>query len=623
MFKTPSAVAQDLLLIQDLISEPGSSSASAGEAVKDSSESSESIGSSCASSDSETDSEEVNVVEELLVKPDTGEGNGDVKLRSPSPSSSESSEQASDSDSDSESDKEPPKTAGKRGKLLNDDSEDDEDEEGGARAATNAVLRTKNEVPELSIVVPDIIEVDAHEPLEKVGEIMGVIDNVVIVKGLASQIENRASERALDTESLLVFEDRKVLGYIHETFGPTHQPLYQVKFPTAASIDKEIATISRPVFHIPPRSNFVFPSQLRKLKGSDASNVHDEEINDEEVEFSDDEAEAAYKQQRRRQRESHRESSISSSRLSTPTPSQMHDDELFEETSYGTSPYDKYGPYDMDVVPGPSRPAPLPYDDPYQDGHFSTTAEPSSTHATERRNSVSEEKTDLRYDNPRGRGRGRGRGRDRGRGRGRDGGRDQRGRGGYGGGSDRKRLRGGGPYGGSPEPQRRRASFHKNDVASSSMPRSLSPTSLAIAKATGQYADGSSFADKPVSSSSGHPPPIQNDWQQRGDYVPLGGASQFYSNQMYQQHQQQPYVQPHINPRFASAFGIDLNFMQTQQYTPFNPSGTSNGAPYAGHQNASWVNNGWSQNVPRGNPQPSTANEFAVQVESEPQEYHP
>ena len=46
---------------------------------------------------------------------------------------------------------------------------------------------------------------------------------------------------------------------------------------------------------MPTRSNFVFLSQLKRLKGSDASNVHDEEPPEDELEFSDDEAEAAHK----------------------------------------------------------------------------------------------------------------------------------------------------------------------------------------------------------------------------------------------------------------------------------------------------------------------------------------
>ena len=46
---------------------------------------------------------------------------------------------------------------------------------------------------------------------------------------------------------------------------------------------------------MPPRSRFVFPSQIKAIKGSDASNIHDEEVNEDEIEFSDDEAEAAYR----------------------------------------------------------------------------------------------------------------------------------------------------------------------------------------------------------------------------------------------------------------------------------------------------------------------------------------
>lgn len=53
--------------------------------------------------------------------------------------------------------------------------------------------------------------------------------------------------------------------------------------------------MSRPVFHVPARSTYVFVTELSRLRGSDASNVHDEEPAEYEVEFSDDEAEAAHK----------------------------------------------------------------------------------------------------------------------------------------------------------------------------------------------------------------------------------------------------------------------------------------------------------------------------------------
>lgn len=83
---------------------------------------------------------------------------------------------------------------------------------------------------------------------------------------------------------------------IYETFGPTSQPLYQVRFNDSFPLDPEKVLVSREVFHVPLRSNFVFLREIKRLKGSDASNVHDEEPAEDELEFSDDEAEAAHRQ---------------------------------------------------------------------------------------------------------------------------------------------------------------------------------------------------------------------------------------------------------------------------------------------------------------------------------------
>ena len=87
---------------------------------------------------------------------------------------------------------------------------------------------------------------------------------------------------------------------MYETFGPTAQPLYQVKFDSTFPLDLERVKIGREVFHVPTKSRFVFVSQIKALKGSDASNVHDEEPADDELEFSDDEAEAAYRNRLKR-----------------------------------------------------------------------------------------------------------------------------------------------------------------------------------------------------------------------------------------------------------------------------------------------------------------------------------
>lgn len=96
--------------------------------------------------------------------------------------------------------------------------DDVEDEESGV-TGTAIYLQTKNEIVDANIMVPTISEVEPCDTLEKVGEIVSIIGDVVIVKGLPVDHVNSSSERALDTESLLVFEDRKVLGYVsHSAF---------------------------------------------------------------------------------------------------------------------------------------------------------------------------------------------------------------------------------------------------------------------------------------------------------------------------------------------------------------------------------------------------------------------
>jgi H/ACA ribonucleoprotein complex non-core subunit NAF1 len=118
---------------------------------------------------------------------------------------------SSDSDSDSESDTDDTKTAN-IDKTLGDGENSDEDT--GPAPTTGSYFQTKNEVAEGDVRIPDIQSVDPEEYLEKVGEIMSVVENVVIVKGLPSDIANRGAARALDSDTLLVFEDRTVMGYV-------------------------------------------------------------------------------------------------------------------------------------------------------------------------------------------------------------------------------------------------------------------------------------------------------------------------------------------------------------------------------------------------------------------------
>lgn len=398
VFKAPSAVPlaipQDLLLIHDLVGGdlPEASSSSRALASEGhnspttrTSEAEEGDAGSIASSSGEDslsedgdidmktdipsregeadkggDSEEE--VEAGLLGGD--EGGDPMTMPDSSPENSDSDTTESDSD---DADVIEEFNPAKMRELL--DGIDDDDDEGGASGGRPV---TVHEVLNEEVAIPNVTEVDPKETLERVGEVLSVLqDKIVIVKGLASQIAGHAPQRVLDTDTLLVFEDRKVLGYIHETFGPTHQPLYQVRFNDKFPLDRERAQTSRPIFHVPNRSHFVFVEKLKLAKGSDASNAHDEEPGDDEVEFSDDEEEAAYK----RMVKERRSGSRASSRAATPGVSARRDYDSFDDAFRSNNPYDEYGAYDVNYDAGPSRPLPIPYDDPYSDSFSSITAD--------------------------------------------------------------------------------------------------------------------------------------------------------------------------------------------------------------------------------------------------------
>lgn len=289
----------------------------------------------------------------------------------------------------------------------------------------------------------------------------------------------------------------------------------------------------------------------------------------------------------------------------------MRDQELVTEDFYGASPYDEYGPYDLDTAPGPSRPTPLPYDDPYQEEvsimpkFFAEKPVIEREFAFGRRGSRESNRE-----------RGRGRGRSRGRGTSehqssRDGGDREGWKRGSGSGSASSFSR---------RPRQQSFSHDRQDGArpDSRAQRSLSPTSLAIARATGQYMDGSTFVDAQASAPLPvATPPVTpgSDWHQHQYSQGAFGASPLATavNPQYQS-----YVQPHINPRFAQALGINLNFVQGQQYPAYQSPVTPTSVAQYG-LNGGW-GDGWPAQIlpgPGGTGSVDGTNQFAAPSETE------
>nr|KAJ3412353.1 hypothetical protein HK105_002374 [Polyrhizophydium stewartii] len=169
---------------------------------------------------------------------------------------------------------------------------DDEDEEIG-----EADMRTKNEIAKLPPVEPLSIEVPAGAVVSQIGAVSGVVDTLVIVKAMiGGEIE------VLDQDSILLLEDRTPLGRVFDTFGPVSVPFYSVRFNSASEIKEKQIAVGMPVFFTKDLVKFVFTQPLRRIKGSDASNLYDEEVAEDQMEFSDDEQEAAFRRELKEKR---------------------------------------------------------------------------------------------------------------------------------------------------------------------------------------------------------------------------------------------------------------------------------------------------------------------------------
>lgn len=170
------------------------------------------------------------------------------------------------------------------------------DDEGGNKGTAGGQLRTKNEKPDDIVEKPDV-KVTPDMAIEALGVVENTVQNLVLIKAKTS-----GEYRVLETGSVLCLEDRTVIGVVAETLGRVQQPYYSVRFTNAAGIAEAGIAKDTRIFYVEQYSTYVFTQPLKAFKGSDASNLHDEEVGEDEMEFSDDEAEAEYKRRAKQDR---------------------------------------------------------------------------------------------------------------------------------------------------------------------------------------------------------------------------------------------------------------------------------------------------------------------------------
>lgn len=208
---------------------------------------------------------------------------------SPYESSDSSSSDSSSDDDDSDNEGYEPLGIEETARLLMETEGGSDDEGDRGKGSGSGYVRTKNELPEEVIPKPDVT-ITPEMAIEELGAVEHIVENIMLIKAFTP-----GEYQVLDSGSVLCNSERVVIGAIAETIGKVLQPMYTVMFNSAEEVRELGLEVGTKIFYPVDHASYVFTEPLKAIKGSDASNLHDEEIADEEIEFSDDEKEAEYK----------------------------------------------------------------------------------------------------------------------------------------------------------------------------------------------------------------------------------------------------------------------------------------------------------------------------------------
>ena len=158
-------------------------------------------------------------------------------------------------------------------------------------------LKTKGEflIEELPAPEEETIQLTINiNQLQQIGNVNKIIDNLIIV-------ESFKSLPALDIDSVLFFRDGKSIGRVFDVIGLVCRPHYIIRFASSQSIELNSIFINMPVYFVLSNltnharyqdlTKFVLISQLKGVKGTDASWENNNEPPENVKEYSDDEEE--------------------------------------------------------------------------------------------------------------------------------------------------------------------------------------------------------------------------------------------------------------------------------------------------------------------------------------------
>jgi len=174
--------------------------------------------------------------------------------------------------------------------------EEDEDRKKSKGGGPGNQVKSKHEDTEAVPPKPDVVLTD-QDPITLLGDLLHIVERSAVIRG-----DTAGEFRVLDAGSVLCTQDRVVLGVVADVIGNVRHPMYLLRFSQEDEASMASLAPGTSVFYPSKHATFVFTSALRNVKGTDASNFYDEEAGDDELEFSDDEKESAFKRGLKEQR---------------------------------------------------------------------------------------------------------------------------------------------------------------------------------------------------------------------------------------------------------------------------------------------------------------------------------
>jgi len=204
-------------------------------------------------------------------------------------------DEGSSSDQETSEDDEDIEEIGSYEELRNiiDAMDDYDDTSGVGAGGGNSMGRSAAEELFGNVPVPSLTgtSVGMDDVLIPAGSVLSVIEGTIVVRAAPGS-------RALNEGSVLVLEDRTVIGTVEDIFGPVQAPLYAMRYcgggdggatgPDASTLP-ELLTPQAAVFSVERLSSFVLAEELR-VKGYDADEGDGVDGAEAEQHFSDDEA---------------------------------------------------------------------------------------------------------------------------------------------------------------------------------------------------------------------------------------------------------------------------------------------------------------------------------------------